>query len=326
MLGVLLVNTGTPDAPRAPEVRRYLRRFLSDPRVVEAPRLPWLALLNGLILPLRAPRSAAKYRSIWLDGGSPLKVYGEQLRAALETELRRRAGAIHVASGFLYSAPFVPDALKALRAAGASRIVVLPLYPQASGSTTGAVFDQISSVTRGLRTFPNLHLVGDYHVHPAYIAALADSVREHWQQHGRSQQLLMSFHGIPLSYVHAGDGYERHCRATAEALATALDLLPAEWSVAFQSRFGPARWLEPATTRVLHELPGRGIRRLTVICPGFAVDCLETVEEIDREGRADFLAAGGESYQYVAALNARAGHAHALAEVILADGYVRAGT
>ncbi|MFT3906970.1 MAG: ferrochelatase [Steroidobacteraceae bacterium] len=321
MLGVLLVNTGTPDAPRSAQVRDFLRRFLSDPRVVELPRLPWLLLLNGLILPLRSPRSARKYRSIWMDGGSPLAVHSEQLRAALEQELEARcAGDVAVEHGFLYSRPLLPQALQKLRDAGATRIVAVPLYPQASGSTTGAVFDQLGLAARAWRAFPDLRIIGDYHANAGYIRALANSVREHWNRHGRSQQLLMSFHGIPQSYVAAGDAYERQCRATAAQLAAALELRADEWLPSFQSRFGSARWLEPATSTLLHELPGRGVRDLAVICPGFAVDCLETLEEISQEGRADFLAAGGQSYQYVPALNARLDHAQALADLILTPG------
>jgi ferrochelatase len=317
-LGVLLVNTGTPDAPRAPEVRQFLRRFLSDPRVVELPRLPWRLLLNTVILPLRGPQSAKRYRSVWQEGGSPLTVYGEQLRVALQQRLDADApGAALVANGNLYSRALLPDAVRALRAAGATRIVVLPLYPQASGSTTGAVFDQLGAMSREWRDFPDIALIGSYFEDPGYIAALANSVREHWQQHGRAGLLLMSFHGIPQRYVNAGDQYEAHCRATAAALATALQLQPAEWRLAFQSRFGKDRWLLPATDAMLQSLPGEGVRQVTLICPGFAVDCLETLEEIDIEGRHFFLEAGGEQYSYIPALNGRADHAAALAGRIL---------
>lgn len=316
--GVLLVNTGTPDAPRAPEVRQFLRRFLSDPRVVELPRLPWLALLNTVVLPLRGPKSALKYRAVWMQGGSPLAVYSEQLRVSLQQRFdQEQPGATLVANGFLYSRPLLPDALQALRTAGVDRIVVLPVYPQASGSTTGAVFDQVAQVARGWRDFPDLQLIGSYYQDPGYIAALASSVREHWQQRGRDGLLLMSFHGVPHSYVRAGDRYEAHCRTTAALLAEALQLQPADWRLSFQSRFGAAKWLLPATASVLRALPGEGVRRLHVICPGFAVDCLETLEEIAIEGRHNFLAAGGEEFDYIAALNARADHADAFAKRIL---------
>ncbi|HTP39055.1 MAG TPA: ferrochelatase [Steroidobacteraceae bacterium] len=318
--GVLLVNTGTPDAPRAPEVRRFLRRFLSDPRVVELPRVFWLPLLNAVVLPVRGPKSARKYRNIWMDGGSPLAVYSEQLRVSLQQRLDQlRPGAIQVANGFLYSDPLLPAALQSLRDAGAERIVVFPVYPQASGSTTGAVFDQVAAASRRWREFPHLQLIGNYCEEPAYIAALASSVREHWQRQGREALLLMSFHGIPHRYVRAGDQYEAQCRATAAALAEALQLQPHQWRLSFQSRFGADRWLSPATDSVLRALPGEGVRLLDVICPGFAVDCLETLEEIALEGRHTFLAAGGERFTYLPALNARADHADAFAKRILSD-------
>ena len=318
MLGVLTVNTGTPEAPRAREVGKFLGRFLSDPRVVELPRLLWGPLLHGLILPLRSPRSARKYRRIWMDDGSPLAVFSQRLRHALELELEAQLpGAVAIESAFLYSEPHLGAALQRLRVAGARRIVVLPLFPQASGTTTGPVFDQVGATLRSWRALPDLHLIGDYHDDAGYISALANSVREHWQQHGRTAQLLMSFHGIPQRCVQRGDAYELQCRQTAKLLAAALELSAAEWSLSFQSRFGKAHWLGPETDRVLAELPGRGMRSLTVICPGFAVDCLETLEEIALAGRESYLHAGGVQFQYVPALNDRGDHARALAQRVL---------
>lgn len=315
--GVVLVNTGTPDAPESGAVRHYLRRFLSDPRVIETPRWLWWPLLNGVILPLRAPRSAAKYRSIWRDDGSPLRVYGERLGEALARALHDAVGAVRVEVANLYSQPGVAEAFAAHSAAGVRRIIVMPLYPQASGTTTGAVYDQAGEAMRGVRTFPDLRFMGDYHDRPAYIDALATSVRDHWREQGRGAHLLISFHGIPLSCVQAGDAYGAQCQATAEALAAALGLDAADWTLAFQSRFGPARWLTPATATVLHDLPRRGVRSLDVVCPGFAVDCLETLEEIAIEGRETFVHAGGERFSYVPALNARPIHARALAALLL---------
>lgn len=325
-LGVLLVNTGTPRAPRAREVRQFLRPFLSDPRVVELPRWLWLPLLIGVILPLRAPRSARNYRRIWMDGGSPLAVYAGALQQALELSLEAvPASAVVVETAFLYSQPGVSAALARLRAAGARRLVVLPLFPQASGTTTGAVFDQLGRAGRQWRAFGDLRFVADYHDDPRYIAALADSVREHWLQHGRAGHLLMSFHGIPESYVQAGDAYAAQCRHTAALLAAALELPGDGWSLAFQSRFGRARWLGPATDRELRLLPARGIRSLAVVCPGFALDCLETLEEISIGGRELFLHAGGEQFQYVPALNARASHVQFLQQLLLETGGVAGG-
>lgn len=319
MLGILTVNTGTPDAPRAREVSQFLSRFLADPRVVELPRLFWWPLLRGVILPIRSPRSARNYRRVWMDGGSPLAVYSKRLRAALELELEATLpGAVAIESAFLYSQPAVRTSLQRLRDAGAQRIVVLPMFPQASGTTTGAVYDQVGAVLRDWRALPDLHLLGDYHDNAEYIRALANSVREHWQQHGRTVHLLMSFHGIPVRCVKRGDAYESHCRSTANLLAAELELEADAWSLSFQSRFGSERWLTPATDGVLAELPRRAVRTLTVMCPGFAVDCLETLEEIAMAGRETFLHAGGEQFQYVPALNDRGDHALALTRLLLA--------
>jgi ferrochelatase len=318
-LGVLTVNTGTPDEPRAAAVRRFLGRFLADPRVVELPRVFWLPLLHGIVLPLRAPRSARNYRQVWMDDGSPLAVHARRLRDALELEFEaQRPGAVAVENAFLYSGEGVRAALDRLRAAGAARIVVLPLYPQCSGTTTGPVYDQVGAALRDWRALPDLEFVGDYHDDPGYIAALADSVREHWQRHGRTAQLLMSFHGLPQRCVQRGDPYEQQCRRTASLLGAALELGEREWSLSFQSRFGAERWLGPATEAELAALPKRGVRTLTVMCPGFSLDCLETLEEVALRGRSIYLQAGGEQFQYVPALNDRADHARALVRRVLA--------
>lgn len=318
---LLLVNTGTPDAPRSGAVRRFLARFLSDRRVVELPRALWLPLLYGLVLPLRSPRSAHRYRLIWQSEGSPLRVHSSELRAALERELC--GGDSHpqlrVDHGFLYSAPDVGRILDVLRDARLQRLLVLPLFPQTSGTTTGAVYDQVARALRRWRALPELRIVAGYHDDPQYIAALAASVTEHWQHHGRSH-LLISFHGIPEACVRRGDAYADQCRETASLLAAALQLPARQWDVSFQSRFGAARWLSPATAATLQELPRREVRAVSVICPGFAVDCLETLEEIALEGRALFLKAGGERFDYVPALNARAEHVRTLADLIRRNG------
>ena len=326
---ILLVNTGTPAEPRSGAVRRYLARFLSDRRVVELPRALWLPLLYGLVLPLRAPRSAYRYRLIWKSEGSPLRVHSTEIRAALERALDGDSDAgdaretdeaviarTRVDLAFLYSEPLLGRVLDILRDARTERLLVLPLFPQASGTTTGAVYDHVAAALRRWRALPELRIVSDYHAEPSYIGALAASVHEHWQQHGDASHLLISFHGIPQACVRAGDAYESHCRRSAALLAAALQLPAARWSVSFQSRFGAARWLEPATATVLQELPRREVRAVSVICPGFAADCLETLEEIALEGRALFLKAGGERFDYVPALNARAEHIQALAALL----------
>jgi ferrochelatase len=316
-LGVLLVNTGTPDAPTSRGVGRFLRRFLSDPRVIELPRLLWLPLLYGLILPLRSPRSARKYREIWQEQGSPLLLYTSRLRAAVEGALAAGGASAVVADAYLYTPPLVEDILAAWRAQGLRRMFVLPLFPQSSGSTTGAVYDGVARGLRSWRALPALRFAAGYGADAGYIGALAASVREHWEANGRDGHLLLSFHGIPESYVTRGDRYAEECRETAALLAAALGLLPRDWSLSFQSRFGANRWLSPATEDVLRALPGRGERRLTVLCPGFAADCLETLEEIALTGRAIYLGAGGERCDYVPALNDREDHARSLAALIL---------
>jgi protoporphyrin/coproporphyrin ferrochelatase len=317
-IGILLVNSGTPEAPTAGAVRRFLRRFLSDPRVVELPRLVWLPILYGLVLPLRPARVARKYRKIWSEGGSPLLELSGRLREALTATLARHVLApLSVELGMLYSPPSVREALGRLRASGAQRILVVPLFPQYCGATTGAVYDQVSAELRHWRWLPELRFVAEYHDHPGYIEALRASVAEHWSREGRSAHLLMSFHGIPERYFAEGDPYFCKCQKTARLLADELMLRESEWSVAFQSRFGPSAWLKPYTREVLTGMPARGARSVTVVCPGFSVDCLETLEEIDIENRAWFMRAGGERFQYVPALNARPAHAQCLTDLIV---------
>ncbi len=316
-IGILLVNSGTPEAPEPAAVRAFLARFLADPRVVELPRALWLPLLHGVILPLRPARVARKYRRIWTDSGSPLRELTMRLRAELAGVLAQRMLApLQVEVGMLYSAPDVSAALERLRAGGAQRLLVLPLFPQYCGATTGAAFDQVSAVLRRMRWLPDLQLVTDYHGHPGYIEALRASITAHWEAHGRTPHLLISFHGIPERSSRLGDPYHTRCHASARLLADELLLQEGEWSVSFQSRFGPARWLKPATKAVLSAMPARGVREVTVVCPGFAVDCLETLEEIAIENRAAFMQAGGQRFEYVPALNAGAGHAHCLADLI----------
>jgi len=316
-IGILLVNSGTPEAPEPAAVRAFLARFLADRRVVQLPRALWLPLLYGVVLPLRPPRVARKYRRIWTDAGSPLRELTVSLRAELAGVLAQRVLApLLVEVGMLYSAPDVSAALERLRAGGAQRLLVLPLFPQYCGATTGAAFDQVSAALQRLRWLPDLQLVADYHDHPGYIEALRASIEAHWKAHGRTPHLLMSFHGIPERYCRQGDPYHKRCHSTARLLADELLLQEREWSVSFQSRFGPAQWLRPYTQAVLTAMPARGVREVTVICPGFAVDCLETLEEIAIENRALFMQAGGQRFEYVPALNDSSAHAHCLADLI----------
>jgi len=316
-IGILLVNSGTPEAPEPAAVRAFLARFLADPRVVELPRALWLPLLYGVVLPFRPARVARKYRRIWSDSGSPLRALTLGLSAGLAGVLAQRILApLQVEVGMLYSAPDVQAALARLRAGGAQRLLVLPLFPQYCGATSGATFDQVSAALRRLRWLPDLQLVADYHEHPGYIEALRASVMAHWDAHGRTSHLLISFHGIPERSRRQGDPYYSRCHVTARLLADELLLQEGEWSVSFQSRFGPAQWLKPYTQEVLSGMPARGVREVTVVCPGFAVDCLETLEEIAIENRALFMQAGGQRFDYVPALNDSAAHAQCLARLI----------
>lgn len=313
-IGILLVNSGTPQAPEPWAVRRFLSRMLSDPRVVELPRALWFPILYGLILPFRPARVARKYRRIWSPSGSPLLDLSQRLRTELMGTLAQRMLAPFSAElAMLYGEPGVPQALANLREAGAQRILVLPLFPQYCGATTGAAYDRVTAELKRWRWLPELRFVAEYHDQPEYIDALRASVLEHWETHGRTRYLLISFHGIPERNFHHGDPYFCKCQKTARLLAEELMLRDGEWSVSFQSRFGPAGWLKPYTSEVLAQLPGRGVRETTVICPGFAVDCLETLEEIAIENRDAFLRAGGQRFEYVPALNARPEHARFLA-------------
>ncbi len=316
-LGVLLVNLGTPDSPRPADVRRYLREFLWDPRVVELPRPLWWLVLNLVILTTRPRRTAAAYAKIWTEAGSPLLDVSRQQQRALQARLEEDADApVKVALAMRYGNPSVDAGLGELRAAGARRVLVLPLYPQYSATTTASTFDAVSARLRQRRWIPELRFVNHYHDDPRYIAALAASVRDHWARHGEPEVLLMSFHGIPKDYFLAGDPYHCECLKTARLLATALELPESRWRLSFQSRMGPREWLQPYTDTMVRDLAAEGVKRLHVICPGFSADCLETLEEVALEYRDAFLAAGGELYDYIPCLNAQPAHIELLAGLV----------
>jgi len=312
---VVLCNLGTPDAPTAPAVRRYLAQFLGDPRVVEIPRLVWLPILHGIILRTRPAKSAAKYASIWLPEGSPLKVWTERQAAGLQRAFDAQGLPVTVRAAMRYGEPALPAVLDALRGQGVQRILVLPAYPQYSGTTTASVWDALAQWAGAQRSLPALRFVRDYHDDAGYIGALAASVRAHWQRAGRGH-LVLSFHGVPQRTVDLGDSYERECKATARLLAQALQLADGEWSLTFQSRFGKAKWLEPATEPSLVALARAGTQRVDVLCPGFSADCLETLEEINQEGRHAFVEAGGKDFHYIPCLNADAAWIEALAALV----------
>jgi len=317
-LGIVVVNLGTPERATASAVRQYLAEFLSDPRVIEIPRLVWKMVLHGIILRVRPGKSAKAYARVWSDGGSPLMVASTELTNQLENELEKRiSGPISVMLAMRYGQPRIEDVLERLHVQGAERILLLPLYPQYSGATTGTVADAVFANLSRWRWVPELRMMGAYHDDPLYIRALADSIREHWQKEGRGDKLLISFHGMPRATLEAGDPYFCHSHKTARLLAEELQLTDDEWELAFQSRFGFAEWLQPYVAQRLTELPDEGVKHLTVVCPGFAVDCLETLEEIAMEGRDAFLDAGGDHFEYIPALNASDRHVSLLADRVV---------
>ncbi len=315
-VGVLLVNLGTPEAPTPAAVRRYLAEFLSDPRVVELPRLLWWPLLHGVILRVRPARSARKYASVWTPDGSPLAAWTDKQAKLLAGWLGEAGLAVLVRPAMRYGRPSIAEGLDALRAEGATRVLVLPMYPQYSATTTGSVFDAVADWGRRARWVPELRFVHEYHDDPSYIDALAARVRAHWQAEGRGPMLVMSFHGVPERTLQLGDPYHCLCLKTARLLAERLGLPPEQHRVTFQSRFGKARWLQPYTEPTLQQLARDGVPRVDVICPGFVADCLETLEEIDREAREAFLEAGGHEFHYIGALNDRPEWIDALRRIV----------
>lgn len=313
-IAVLLVNLGTPEAPTAPAVRRYLAQFLSDARVIDYPRWLWWPILHGVILRLRPRRSARAYAKIWTPQGSPLLV--NTLAVAKKLGADATLSGLRIAAAMTYGEPAIAQTLRALRNDGVQRILVLPLFPQYSATSTAAALDAVFAALRGERRVPAIRSIADYHADPDYIAALAASVEKYWFTHGRGERLLLSFHGIPERYVSAGDPYRDQCLATANLLRERLGVSGSELVVTFQSRVGRERWLAPYTDATLVQLAQSGVRHVQVLCPGFAVDCLETLEEIAIRGREQFLAAGGARLDYIPALNDSAAHLRLLANLI----------
>ncbi|ENK1090295.1 ferrochelatase [Citrobacter freundii] len=302
--GILLANLGTPDAPTPEAVKRYLRQFLSDPRVVDTSPALWWPLLRGVILPLRAPRVAKLYQSIWMEDGSPLMVYSK----AQQQALAQRLPDTPVALGMSYGSPSLESAVDELLASGVEHMVVLPLYPQYSCSTVAAVWDELARILARKRGIPGVSFIRDYADDSSYIDALTKSARDSFAQHGEPDLLLLSYHGIPQRYADEGDDYPQRCRDTTRELVSALGLPPEKVMMTFQSRFGREPWLTPYTDETLKMLAEKGTRHIQVMCPGFAADCLETLEEIAVQNREIFLEAGGKQYEYIPALNATPEH------------------
>jgi len=316
-IGVLMVNLGTPDAPSYFAVQRYLRQFLGDRRVINTSRWIWLPLLYGVVLPFRPIRTARNYRKIWMDGGSPLAVYSRRLANQVGAVLKARLGdGIRVELGMTYGNPSLAGAVTALIEQNVKKLLVLPLYPQYCSSTTGSVFDGTAKVLQRWRWLPQTRFVNDYHRDPGYIGALTSSIENHWKQAGERSHLVLSYHGIPADYVKDGDPYQAHAEATTRMVVARLGLAPGDFSHCYQSRFGSVVWLQPYTVDTLKELVHRGLRKLTVVSPAFAVDCLETLEEVAIGYRDKFLELGGEELSLVPCLNDDQRHAEALADIV----------
>ncbi|MGA9665566.1 MAG: ferrochelatase [Gallionella sp.] len=316
--GILLINLGTPDAPTTEAVRPYLKEFLSDPRVVEIPSAIWWPILNGIILNTRPKKSAAKYATIWMPEGSPLRVHTEKQTALLQGYLSQRTKAPFVVDyAMRYGNPSIPSVLRKLREQNCRRILVVPMYPQYAASSTGTAFDGVYREMLQMRNTPALRTIKNYHDHPGYIKALANNINDYWMNNGRPEKLVMSFHGLPQFSLDKGDPYHCECHKTGRLLAQELGLQSGQYFVSFQSRFGKAEWLKPYTTATLKELGKKKTKRVDVVCPGFVADCLETLEEIAMEGREDFRHAGGGEYHYISCLNERDDWMHALTDLVM---------
>jgi ferrochelatase len=297
-IGILLTNVGTPDQPTPSAVRRYLKEFLTDTRVVEIPKLIWLPILYGLILPFRSKKSADLYQKIWTDEGSPLLIQSQKIANKLQQQLN-----VPVKIGMHYGQPTIQSALDEFKKLKINKLIILPLFPQYSGTTTASSFDKVVTVLKKWREVPAIQFIQHYADKPSYIQSLTHSIQKFWDKHGKPEHLLFSFHGIPEKYHNAGDPYATQCHLTARLVAEKLNLSLGDWSVAFQSRLGRAKWLSPYTDKIFQTLPKQGVTNLQVVCPGFAVDCLETLEEISLRGKKQFLTAGGKVFHYIPALN-----------------------
>lgn len=308
--GVLLVNLGTPDAPDAPSLRRYLREFLSDPRVVEIPRLAWLIILHGFILPFRPKQSAKLYQSVWTEQGSPLLAIGKQQQQALQQKCDQHYGVdnVPVALGMRYGNPSMKSAIAQLTAKNVRDITILPLYPQYSGTTSGSTFDAVAKELMTFRWVPSIKFINGYHTNALYIQAIAKSIADYIEKNGLPDKFIFSYHGIPQRNLEQGDPYYCFCMQTTKLVAQHLQLSAEQAMTTFQSRFGKATWLQPYTDATLKSLASNGTKRVAIICPGFSADCLETLEEIMEENKAYFMESGGESYDYIPCLNSTEEH------------------
>jgi len=316
--GIILVNLGTPDAPTAPSVRTYLKEFLGDPRVVEIPKAVWWFILNGIILNVRPKKSAAKYASVWMNEGSPLRYYTEKQATQLRGFMSQRTKAPYIVEyAMRYGNPSIPSVLHKLKEQNCQRILIVPMYPQYAASTTATAYDIVFDELKQMRNTPALRTIKNYHDNPGYIKALANNINDYWSKNGRPEKLVMSFHGLPQFSLDKGDPYHCECHKTGRLLAQELGLKPEQYALSFQSRFGKAEWIKPYTTATLLELGKQKTKRVDVVCPGFVADCLETLEEIAMEGKEDFLNAGGGEYHYIPCLNDNDDWMHALTDLVM---------
>ncbi|GHF77545.1 ferrochelatase [Thalassotalea marina] len=319
-IGVLLTNLGTPDEPTSGALRKYLRQFLSDPRVVEIPRFIWMIILHGIILRVRPQKSAKLYESIWTDKGSPLMVISQDMRDKIAQQLNAsEQDELVIDIAMRYGEPAIPKALNRMQEQGVDKLIVLPLYPQYAGPTTASAFDEVTNELAKWRWIPSLHFINGYHDHPLYIQALANSIKEHFEAHGEPDKLILSYHGMPKHFLDSGDPYFCFCHKTTRLVTEKLGLAEDKFMTTFQSRFGKAEWLKPYTDETLEGLPAQGVKNVAIISPAFSADCLETLEELVHENKDIFIEAGGEAYSYIPALNDRDDHCNALAAIIAAQ-------
>lgn len=317
-LGVLITNLGTPEAPTPRAIRKYLAEFLWDPRVVEIPRPIWWLILHGIILRTRPRAKSGDYKKVWTDEGSPLLVISKQQRDALQIKLSELLpGPVKVELAMRYGKPSISSALENLKTQGARRILLFPLYPQYSASTTASTFDAVAKVFMKHRWMPELRMINNYGSDEGYINACVTQIQNHWEKNSQSQKLVFSFHGLPKRNLELGDPYHCECHQTARLIAEKLNLKESQWKLTFQSRFGRAEWMQPYTIKTMEELPGEGVKSIDVFCPGFSADCIETLEEISLENRDVFMKAGGESFSYIPALNAEMAHIDALTNIVM---------
>ncbi|HTM64615.1 MAG TPA: ferrochelatase [Gammaproteobacteria bacterium] len=314
--GIIITNTGTPDAPTTAAVRRYLREFLSDKRVVKIPRLIWLPILYLFILTLRPRKSAALYQKIWAANDSPMRLIMQSIRDKLQQKCSETNPELYVEFGMNYGRPSIPEALTKLRSKNIDKLIVIPLFPQYSNSTTASSYDRLQQDLKTWPSLPSLNFIREYSSNHLYISALAESVREFWRKHGTSEHLLISFHGLPKRFAEAGDPYPLQCEQTAQLLADALQLAADKWTLCYQSQFGYDKWLQPSTQVLFKQLPKQGIYNIDVICPGFSADCLETLEEIAIRGKNDFIASGGRNLRLIPSLNDNTQHIDILNSLI----------